>query len=70
MDFDNIIVILLWLITAKWTVGAGYGIYLLRNNPGPWDWKDTWMVGPLFWAGYGLGRGVKWCMTRIRSARS
>lgn len=73
MDWDNIVVIILWLVMAKWTIGVAYGIYLItkvNDNTSQWDWKDVYIVGPIFWVGWGLGRGIKWLSHTLKARRS
>jgi hypothetical protein len=65
MDWNNIVVILLYVIIAKWILGAGYGIYLLHKRI-PFTWQATFIVGPAFWIGYGAGRGAKLITNKIK----
>ena len=58
MDWNNLAVILIWLWIARWTLGVGYGLYLVSEQKG-WIWQDKLLCGPLFWIGWFLGRGVR-----------
>ena len=65
MDWDIVVIILLWLWVARWILGAGYGINLMQKRI-PFTWQDTFIVGPVFWVGYGVGRGIRLITNRIR----
>jgi len=68
MDWNNFAVILIWLWIARWTLGVGYGLYLIRKQELNRIWQDNVICGPIFWigwfSGYGARRLVKWRRNR------
>ena len=65
MDWDIVVITLIYIVVAKWVIGAGYGAYLLYERI-PFIWSTTYIVGPIFWVGYGIGRVAKLITNRIR----
>jgi len=65
MDWDNFVIILLWMWVARWVLGAGYGAYLLQKNR-PFTWQTSLIAGPVFWIGYCVGKAAKLITNKIK----
>ena len=69
MDWDNIAVILIFIIHAVWVIGACYGGFMVVKNR-PWTWQDKLIAGPIFWFAWGLGVGFRRFVEWRRSKRT
>ena len=70
MDWNNVAIILIWIWITRWILGAGYGLYLLNKSGEINDWRDTTLVGPLFWIGWLVGTSIRRLIRWQRSKRT
>ena len=60
------IIIFCWF--ARVTLGAAYGIYLLRKwnyTTVGWGFIDCFVAGPAFWIGWLIGTGLRWLSKKV-----